>query len=112
MDGLNRLAIFHCLAISLLLFQVPVASPARYAAPEAVVSVLEGRITGGVQQVALEMHQQVVGAGAGVDTKLAELGSGVTLHRGDNVVDLKRDSLEHGPGDVRPGSAHGTSSTR
>ena len=48
----------------------------------------------------MELHQQVVGAGASVDTQFAELGSGVALHRGDNVVDLKRYPLEGGAGDV------------
>ena len=111
------------------------ASPARYAAPEAVVSVLEGRITGGVQQVALEMHQQVVGAGAAIDAQRSlgrtQLGfpdrRGVMLNPAGFGIDLRELPLCHRLAkcvknnrprtgrplvqreDVRLGSLHGTS---
>src|SRR6185369_2482220 len=44
--GSNRRSTRHCPAMSSGLFQTPTASPARYAAPSAVVSVMAGRTTG------------------------------------------------------------------
>src|SRR5688500_7674791 len=45
LSGEKLLLSFHCFLISSIFFQKPTASPARYAAPMAVVSVISGLIT-------------------------------------------------------------------
>ena len=55
---------------------------------------------GGVQDIGLELHHEVVAGGAAIDLQLGELDAGVLLHRADDVHRLERDAFEGRPGDV------------
>ena len=56
---------------------------------------------GGVQDIGLELHHEVVAGGAAVDLQFGEPDAGVFLHRADDVHRLERDAFERRPGDVR-----------
>ncbi len=69
--------------------QKPTPSPARYAAPSAVVSVIFGRTTGTPSRSAWKLHQQIVRGGAAVDSKLDERARRILLHRCEKLGALE-----------------------
>ena len=77
---------------------VPTASPARYAAPRAVVSVTAGPRHRHAEQVGLELHQQVAAAGPAVHAQLRDRLAGVGPHGVEQVGRLERDRLPGRPG--------------
>ncbi len=59
------------------------------------------------QQIGLELHQQVVGAGAAIDSQFGHAGHRVAAHRVEQRGALEGDRLERGPRDVGDGRAAG-----
>ena len=83
--------------------QTPAPSPARKAAPRAVVSTIRGRSTADADLVGLELAEQVVGSRAAVDPQALV----ADVHRVEHVAHLEGDRLQRGPDDVRARRAPG-----
>ena len=88
------------LRISSGLSQKPTASPARYAAPSAVVSLTAGRMHGHAQQISLELHQQIIHRRAPIDAQFSERDLGIRIHGFDDISHLEPYALFGGAGDV------------
>ena len=54
----------------------------------------------GAEQVALQLHQEIIFTGAAVHPQLPERQRGVSCHCAYHIVHLKRDALQSRPGDV------------
>ncbi len=71
-----------------------------------------GAGNGGLEEVGLELHEEVVGAGAAVDTEFGEGDLGVGGHGGEDVDGLPGDGFEGGAGEVGGGGAAGEAEDR
>lgn len=60
-----------------------------------------------VEEIALHLHEEVVGAGAAVDLEFGEWFLEVVFHGGQDVDVLEGDAFEGGVGDVTAGGASG-----